>query len=81
MRSVASAIVHVIHLIDAARLADDVRPLCGAAGDDPTWTTVPQVVSCPACERAAALRGLFVPASAQEGGVAVRGTPRTLPLR
>ena len=31
-------------------------PLCGAWDDGVIWTTVPTVVTCPACARLAALR-------------------------
>ena len=42
----------VIHYVDVARMTDELRPLCGAWGDDVTWTTLPAIATCPQCARA-----------------------------
>ncbi len=42
--------IHLV-LVDAARLDDDPRPVCGTWGDDVTWTTLPVATTCAACVR------------------------------
>jgi hypothetical protein len=43
--------VTVIHFVDVKRIAQELRPVCGAWGDNVTWTTVRAVMTCPACAR------------------------------
>lgn len=44
----------VIHYVDVAHLEEELRPVCGAWGDEVTWTTLVGIATCPAC--ASALR-------------------------
>lgn len=46
----------VIHYVDVARMKDELRPVCGAWGDDVTWTTLPAIATCPQCVRSGARR-------------------------
>jgi hypothetical protein len=39
----------VIHFVDVARMKDELRPVCGAWGEDVTWTTIPAIMTCPEC--------------------------------
>jgi hypothetical protein len=40
---------YVIHLVDVAALEDELRPVCGAWGEEVTWTTIPAITTCPQC--------------------------------
>ena len=44
----------VIHYVDVAHMQEELRPVCGAWGDEVTWTTLVGIATCPAC--ASALR-------------------------
>lgn len=44
----------VIHYVDVAHMEEELRPVCGAWGDEVTWTTLLTITTCPAC--AVALR-------------------------
>ncbi len=39
----------VIHFVDVARIKDELRPVCGAWGEDVTWTTIRAIMTCPEC--------------------------------
>ena len=39
----------VIHFVDVAHMKDELRPVCGAWGDEVTWTTLVSITTCPAC--------------------------------
>ncbi len=59
----------VIHFVDVARMDDELRPVCGAWGDEVTWTTILAVMTCPEC--ALALR------EKRPGGSRTAASPRT----
>ncbi len=44
----------VIHYVDVAHMQEELRPVCGAWGDEVTWTTLLTIATSPAC--ASALR-------------------------
>ncbi len=54
----------VMHFVDRACASGDFLPVCGAWNGHVTWTTVPQVVTCPACRRLAPARADGTPALA-----------------
>ena len=39
----------VIHFVDVTCMKDELRPVCGAWGEEVTWTTIPAVTTCPEC--------------------------------
>ena len=39
----------VIHYVDVEQVAEELRPVCGAWGDEVTWTTIVSVATCPDC--------------------------------
>jgi len=39
----------VIHFVDVACMDDELRPVCGAWGDEVTWTTILAIMTCPDC--------------------------------
>lgn len=47
----------LIHLVDVAAIATELRPICGEWSDDVTWTTIPALTSCPRCMEARAKTG------------------------
>ena len=40
---------YVIHFVDVAAMEDELRPVCGAWGEEVTWTTIPAIMTCPKC--------------------------------
>lgn len=75
----------LIHLVDAAHACQDLRPICGASGDDLNWTTLRNVHTCPDCARldpmASADGGAIAGAERHPAALQGRTAPRTLPLR